>query len=64
MNAYKLLVEIADEEILKRLKNGFSGLVEFSKEVEVLDWEPEFAIHDRTPTTQAIPLQGDSKWLL
>lgn len=49
MNAYELLVEIADEEILKRLKNGFSGLVEFSKEVEVLDWEPEFAIHDKNP---------------
>lgn len=49
MNAYELLLEIADENVLSRLENGFAGMVEFSKEIEVIDWEPEFAIKDKNP---------------
>lgn len=46
--AYDLL-ERYYEESLERLKEGFKSFLETAKEIEVIEWQDEFAVADKNP---------------
>lgn len=49
MNAFELLLQIADENVLSRLENGFAGMLETARQTEVIEWDDEFAVADKNP---------------